>query len=469
MIRTRFSPSPTGMIHIGNARAALFSSLFSSRESGHFILRIEDTDAVRSETKFVDLLQDDLHWLGIQWQEGPQGGPNGPYFQSQRQDIYNQYYNKLIELKRAYPCFCTENELAIHRKLQLSKGHAPRYAGTCRELSAKVVEERIAKGLKPTLRFQVPVNAMIEFTDLVKGPQKFDSDDIGDFIIRRADGSASFMFCNAIDDSLMGVTHAIRGEDHLTNTPRQLMMLSALSMRAPSYGHLSMITGDDGTPLSKRHGSSSLHDLRVNGYLPSAVLNYLARLSHTYEDQQLLSFDELAKHFNLEKLSRAPARFDQSQLLHWQKEAVMQLHKNDVKKWLGEDLIKNIPGDAQDLFLEVVRHNVHFPQEAKVWEQIFFGGDLSFTDEQKTILKNAGDAFFIELENASAKYQTDIKAILDEVKRKLNVSGKNLFMPARIALTGKEHGPELPNIANLLGAEKMRARFENALKVAKET
>src|SRR5580704_5060301 len=306
MVRTRFSPSPTGMIHLGNVRSALFSALYAKHAHGTFILRIEDTDQSRSEEKFTESMLSDLTWLGMHWQEGPGiDGPYKPYFQSQRGNVYSRYYQQLEESGLAYPCFCSDQELALHRKLQLSRGHAPRYPGTCRKLSKDVVAERIAQGKKPALRFLVPQNKDIDFVDIVKGPQHFNSDDIGDFIIRRADGSSSFMFCNAIDDSLMQISHVIRGEDHLSNTPRQLMILQALEMSSPKYGHLSLIMGDDGSKLSKRHGSFSLHDLRAEGYLPIAVMNYLARLSHTYEEQRLLNIEELAQAFNIEKISRA--------------------------------------------------------------------------------------------------------------------------------------------------------------------
>lgn len=468
MIRTRFSPSPTGMIHIGNARAALFSALYARQAEGTFLLRIEDTDQARSEHQFTESLQHDLRWLGIQWQEGPDvGGPSGPYFQSQRHMIYDIYYKQLEERGRAYPCFCSEQELAMHRKLQLSRGHAPRYSGTCRQLAHEEIEKRLAQGLKPTLRFCVLQHKLIEFLDLVKGPQKFDSSDIGDFIIRRADGTSSFMFSNAIDDSLMGVTHVIRGEDHLTNTPRQLMILQALDMRTSHYGHLSMIVGDDGGKLSKREGSLGLHDLYEQGYLPLAVINYLARLSHAYDILTLMSFDELASHFTLEKISRAPARFDENQLLHWQKEAVMSLDDFSAWHWLGEDFQRGVPEQARNLFIDLVKHNVHFPEEAIVWRDIFFENELHFSDEQIVIFKSAGDDFFAELVSAAKNHPGDIKAMLNQVKSTLNVSGKNLFMPVRLALTGKEHGPELVNIANLLGQEKITQRFQRVSEILK--
>jgi glutamyl-tRNA synthetase len=469
MIRTRFSPSPTGILHLGNARAALFSALFAAKSNGTFLLRIEDTDATRSEHKFTDMLQDDLHWLGIEWQEGPGvGGPHGPYWQSERHEIYDRYYKKLEESARVYPCFCSDAELALNRKIQLSRGHAPRYPGTCRKLSKEEVASRIANGAKPTLRFLVPENTMIEFDDLVKGHQRFNSDDIGDFIIRRADGSSSFLFSNAIDDSLMEVSHVLRGDDHLANTPRQLMILQALGLRTSLYGHLSTITGDDGTRLSKRHGSVGLNEFREQGFLPKALLNYLSRLSHAYERNDLMTFAELADNFHLEKLSRASARFDNSQLLHWQKEVVMELDHDAVWQWLGDDLRDRVPLNVRDLFAEMMRQNILYPKDANKWADIFFGGDLQFEPEQMQVLTAAGDAFFAEAKKSSEAFGIDINAILNELKTKLNVSGKDLFMPVRIALTGEQHGPQLPQIANLLGAEKLQQRFVRAYELTKK-
>jgi glutamyl-tRNA synthetase len=299
----------------------------------------------------------------------------------------------------------------------------------------------------------------------VKGPQHFKSDDIGDFIIRRADGSSSFMFCNAIDDSLMGVTHVLRGEDHLANTPRQLMILQTLQMRTAQYGHLSLITGDDGAPLSKRHGSFSLHDLREQGYLPLAVLNYLARLSHAYDENKLMSFAELAQRFHLDKLSRASARFDLNQLKHWQKETVLGLKPAEVWEWVGVDLKNTIPTEKQDLFIKLVQENALFPADAKKWNNILFDEELQFTAEQAAILTSTQDAFFVAAQNAVQKYETNLKAILDELKAELNISGKQLFMPIRIALTAEQHGPELLHIATLLGKDKMLKRFKQASSV----
>jgi len=471
MTRTRFSPSPTGLLHLGNARTALFAALYAAHEKGVFILRIEDTDVVRSEQRYSDILQDDMHWLGINWQEGPGvDGAYGPYWQSQRQKIYDKYFHELEQKGLVYPCFCTEQELLLARKLQLARKQPPRYSGVCRGLSAEEVKQRIAQGIKPTMRFHVPEKTKIEYVDLVKGPQKFKSDDIGDFIIRRADGSAPFLFCNAIDDALMKVSIVIRGDDHVANTPRQIMLLQALNLPQPHYAHLSMITGEDGARLSKRHGSFSLGDLREQGYLPQAVMNYLARLGHIYEAQQLLDFAALGNDFHMEKLGRSPARFDQSQLLFWQKMAVQALTQDEFWRWVGEGVMRQVPEKKRDLFFEAVRANIEFPKEAAMWADIFFGHnphwdqmELLNQQEELLILKNAGEQFFVEAEQAAESFGEDFAKFLTEMKQTLGLSGKKLYMPLRFALTGKLHGPELAHIAQLLGPHKVKERFSLAL------
>lgn len=465
-IRTRFSPSPTGMIHLGNARAALFSDLFAAKNHGTFILRIEDTDAARSAEEYVDALQDDLHWLGIDWQEGPGvNGNYGPYWQSQRQDIYAKYYAILEEKKLIYPCFCSDQELQLARKLQLSRGQAPRYGGTCRKLSVEEIQKLLADGKKPAWRFSVPVKKTIEFVDVVKGPQAFQSDDIGDFIVRRADGTAPFLFCNAIDDAMMKVSHVLRGEDHLANTPRQIMLLQALDLPAPHYGHLSLIVGDDGAPLSKRHGSSSVREMRDQGYLPLAVMNYLSRLGHTTEAQALLDFEHLAPHFDIEKLSRSPARFDLSQLMYWQKLAVQQLDEENFWRWLGENVQNQVPEAMRPLFVETVKANIEFPKDGEMWARIFFHENVHIEESELSIIREAGEQFFVEAEQAIEKYGIDLQKVLADMKTTLGVSGKKLFMPLRLALTGKIHGPELAHIAQLLGPKKMQHRLGQAFKL----
>jgi len=348
MIKTRFSPSPTGFMHLGNARTALFAALLAQSKQGHFLLRIEDTDLERSDAKYTEQLMKDLRWFGIEWQEGPDvGGKNGPYLQSQREAVYDEYYKKLVEMDLAFECFCTPEQLAISRKLQRAAGKPPRYQGVCRGLSDAEREKKRAQGVKSTLRFHVKEKETIQFHDFVKGRQRFKSDDLGDFVIRKSNNTPSFMYCNAVDDALMGVTHVIRGEDHLTNTPRQLLILQALGLTIPSYGHISLIVGPDGSPLSKRHGSQSIKDLKAQGFLPATLLNYLARLGHYYENTDYMTFAELAHQFNIDNLAKSPARFDESHLKHWQKESLMQLDNERLWDWFGTEVKQLVPEEKR--------------------------------------------------------------------------------------------------------------------------
>lgn len=468
MIKTRFCPSPTGFMHLGNARTALFNALLAHHQKdGVFLLRIEDTDPERSKVEFEEGLKADLEWLGLNWNEGPgEDQGNGPYHQSKRQKIYNEYYQILEEKGLAYPCFCTEQELSVSRKLQRSAGKPPRYAGTCRSLTADEIKQKIAEGKKPTLRFRVEDSHLIKFEDIVRGSQRFNGVDIGDFIIRRTDGTPPFMYCNAIDDALMGVTHALRGEDHLTNTPRQILIFEALGLTAPTYGHISLIVGSDGSPLSKRHGSRSIKDLREIGFLPIALVNYMARLGHYYEEDHLMSIDELAEKFSTESLGRAPAKYDEKQLYRWQHLAVQQLTNMELEEWLGADILQEVPEEHRDAFLTTIHPNISFPGDAEDWAHIFFGDGPKWNDENTEILKTAGEEFFATAVSASEQHNEDIKSITNEIKSKLEVKGKQLFMPIRVALTGLTYGPEMIHIAELLGAKKIRQRFEQAQELA---
>lgn len=462
IMKTRFAPSPTGNMHLGNLRTALFNALLAKAQQGIFLLRIEDTDKERSEQHYTQQILEDLRWLGLDWQEGPEiGGAAEPYFQSQRQAIYDAYYQKLEAANLAYPCFCSEQQLAIQRKVQLAAGQPPRYAGTCRNLTVEQIEQKLTQGLKPTLRFRVPDNQWVEFDDLVKGKQRFNTNDLGDFIIRRTDGTAPFMYCNAIDDAAMGVTHVIRGEDHLTNTPRQLLILQALDLPQPVYGHIPMIVGNDGSPLSKRHGSRSIKQLREEGFMPDAILNYLGRLGHYYENNQFMSYDTLAICFKVEKLGSSAARYDEQQLLFWQKEALQ--HCSIEKLWtlMGQETHKLVPPSEHIAFVETVRPNITFAHEALHWAKVLFA-DLDYHAEIKALLTEAGKDFFTAAERIIAEQGADYAALCDGLKNQLGVKGKSLFQPLRLALTGELHGPELKPIIELLGTEKVRARFRQA-------
>jgi len=464
-IKTRFCPSPTGLMHLGNTRTALFSALFAQGHQGQFLLRIEDTDKTRSKDEFVHKLMEDLNWLGLDWQEGPDKElENGPYYQSQRQGIYDAYYQILIEKDLAYPCFCTEEQLAINRKIQLSAGQPPRYPGTCRALTQKEIIEKTAAGKASTLRFKIPKNENISFEDIVKGKQVFKSDDIGDFIIRRTDGTSPFMYCNAIDDALMGVTHVIRGEDHLTNTPRQIMILNALGLKVPHYAHIALIVGYDGSPLSKRHGSKSVNELKNDGYLASAITNYLARLGHVYDQNELLSLKALAQHFDFDKLSKSPAKFDIAQLNHWQKESVASLDEDTLWAWMGIEVHSIVPVDKKVLFIDTIKPNITFPNQAKIWALKFFDDKLEYTQENIQHIKAAGMQYIDTLLEAIDLHGENYQAICQQLKTKLNIKGKKLFQPLRVLLTDELHGPELPKVIQLIGVELIKQRLIGAKK-----
>ena len=451
-MKTRFCPSPTGFIHLGNARTALFNYLLAKRDQAVFLFRVEDTDRARFQPEFDVALQEDMQWLGLNWDEGPGiEDENSPYYQSQRQAIYDEYYERLESVGMAYPCFCSDEELALVRRLQQARGKPPRYNGACRHLRSEQIEERRAQGLMPSLRFRVDEDQEVIFHDWVRGEQRFKTNDIGDFIIRRANGTASFMFCNAIDDALMGVTHALRGEDHLTNTPRQILILQALGLTPPHYGHISLIVASDGSPLSKRTGSRSIRELRDSGYLPIAVNNYMARLGHYYSQEQFMSLDELAQHFNIDSLSRSPAKFNVQQLHYWQKEAVMRLDFSAFVEWAARDLLSHVPESARPRFIDAVQPNVMFPEEVASWAKICFSDEpLIFSEEDLAVLKSTSADYFSIAKASYMQHSGDYHAVIDALKNQLGLKGKALFQPLRLALTGLAHGPELAKFMALM-------------------
>lgn len=465
--KTRFAPSPTGMLHVGNLRTALFSWLFSASRDGTFLLRIEDTDQSRSEADYAQAIETDLEWLGLIWHEGPgKRGQHGPYLQSERGDIYRNYFDLLEQQGQAYHCFCSEQQLKLSRKAQLAAGQPPRYAGTCLKLTRDEVVARLAKGMQPTLRFRVPPGATVEFDDLVRGPQRFETGHIGDFVVRRSDGTPAFFFCNAVDDALMGVTHVLRGEDHLTNTPRQVLLLESLGLPVPRYGHIAMIVGADGTPLSKRHGSFSVHELSEAGYLPDAVINYLARLGHNYDDNSFLSTAALAAQFQLERVGRVPSQFDPAQLRYWQREAVIRSDTVALWEWMGEDVRHIVTEARRDAFIDAIRPNVLFPKDALHWATVLFCDPLALHDEARQIISDAGAGFYEQAVQALDAHRDDFAALMRYLKAATNTKGKALFQPLRAALTGETDGPEMAQLIPLLSIERARRRLQAGINSA---
>jgi glutamyl-tRNA synthetase len=457
---TRFAPSPTGALHLGNARTALFNYLMARRLGGRFVLRIEDTDLERSTEQFLDALIRDLRWLGLTWDAPADAAQESAYRQSKRGAIYAEHFARLEAMHLTYPCFCTPLELDVSRRAQLNAGRPPRYAGTCRDLTEIERNERRAHGLTATLRFRVPAGRRVDFDDFVRGPQHFSSDDIGDFIVRRADGGAQFFFCNAVDDALMNVTHVLRGEDHLTNTPRQILLLEALELRVPRYGHIALITGADGAPLSKRHGSVSVQEFRERGFLPQAIVNHLFRLGHTADQDGWLELQEMPAHFRLDHLGRAPARFDEVQLAHWQKEALARASTDAIARWLRPVLPPDVDAERLREFVELVRNNVVLPEDARPWVSVLFGELPPLTDEDRRIVTDAGREFFKNAVTALDRHGADLQALGAALQAATGKKGAALYKPLRVALTGRVHGPELAPLMKMLPVSTLRRRLE---------
>jgi len=382
--------------------------------------------------------------------------------------VYGAYFDRLVREGHAYPCFCSESELEAQRQAQLGSGRPPRYSGRCRGLDPAAAAARLDAGERAALRFRLPPDGELVFEDLVRGPQRVAVASLSDFIIRRSDGAPAFFFCNALDDALMGVTHVLRGEDHLANTPRQLLLLRALGLAAPRYGHLALIVDGDGAPLSKRRGSPTLAALRADGILPAALVNYLARAGHTCESPEVLGLDALASHFSLAGLGRAPTRYDPGQLEHWQHAAVRGLDAAAFIEWGGLPAGQVAAGD-QAAFAAVVRPNCARPAQVQEWAAVVYSDDWPMSPDAAVALTDAGPAFFASalaaLESAGTDYDLLVRHLRGAEPRR---RGPALFQPLRAALTGRLAGPELRGLLALMGAGRARRRLEDAARLARD-
>jgi glutamyl-tRNA synthetase len=455
---TRFAPSPTGLLHLGNARTALFSWLYARHQGGRFVVRIEDTDTDRSRREHVTALLEDLAWLGLDYDAGPGRDDGlGPYFQSERAPLYAAAFARLEADGRAYPCYCTELELEVARATQKSRGEPPRYPGTCRRLDAAGRARRAAEGRAVPLRFAVPAGITIAYEDLVRGAQSFHSDALGDFVIRRADGTASFLTSNALDDARMRITHVLRGEDHVANTPLQLMLLDALGEQAPQYGHLPLLVGHDGAPLAKRRGAQSVAGLRAEGYLAQAVLNLLYRLGHSAAVEGWLERDTMIGAFRPDHLGRAPARLDAAQLTHWQKEAVRHAPAEALAAWLPAI----VPPAARMAFLAAVRANLVLPGDALPLAEIVYGVLGRPEGAIRQAIAAAGEATYVAA-LAALDAGGDWQAITRAVREATGRKGRELYQPLRAALTHALEGPELGPLLALMPVAVPRLRLAQA-------
>ncbi len=470
-VRVRFAPSPTGDLHLGNVRTALYNWFFARHTQGVLILRIEDTDKVRSTEEYCEELMDIMTWLGLKWDEGPRvGGPYGPYKQSERTAIYEEHLEKLKSKNLVYPCYCTEEELELERKRQLGRGHMPKYGGKCKKLTLEERKNLDLEGKPSVLRFIVPPGEILVH-DEVRGEVRFPDDQLGDFVLTRSDKSPTYNFTVVVDDALMKVTHVIRGEDHLSNTPKQVLLYNALGYLPPKFAHLSIIKGADGQKLSKRHGETSVESYKAKGYLPEAFLNYLALLGWAPKNGEILSLAQMASEFELTHVGKSGAIFDPVKL-HW-------MGQQYVAKMSLEDLVRALLPyleNAQYItreqarmkfdwlkgVVDTVRTSLGCFSDIVKETFFFFSDELSFSSEQTEEMKAQKlllEAYQKAL-NAVNEFNGDyfLKAV-KEVGKQMNLKGKALYHPLRLAITGREDGPELVKIAPLLGKDKVIERL----------
>jgi nondiscriminating glutamyl-tRNA synthetase len=464
--RVRFAPSPTGMLHVGNARTALYNWLFARHNGGDFVLRIEDTDVERSEVRYEIQLIEDLRWVGLDWSEGPQiGGPYAPYRQSERLDIYHQHTEQLLAEGKAYRCFCTAEELEQERQLALREHRTQVYSGKCRALTVTEAKERAAAGESFAVRLAVP-DAPLRFHDIVRGDVEFLSDAVGDFILVRSSGIPVYNYVVTIDDALMRITHVIRGDDHISNTPRQVAIYRAFGWSLPQFAHLSTILGSDRERLSKRHGATSVASFREMGILPQALANYLALLGWGAEGglRETFTREELIAEFKLERVTPSPAVFDWDKL-HWlNRQAIKHSPLPELRAlaWPYFSALNLLPPSPSDpvthwfdrvleLFLPAVDKLDQLPEKAAaLWR------NAPVTEEDAaTLTSEAGERV---VRSFTAKTRAEegpltpqrFKELMNEVKTETGVKGKDLFHPVRILLTGAHSGPEFDKLIPLL-------------------
>lgn len=478
-IRVRFPPSPTGRLHIGNARTALFNYLFARHNNGKFVFRIEDTDFARSKEEYVNDEIEALKWLGIEWDEGPDiGGKYGPYRQSQRTKIYKEYIDKLLDTENAYYCFCSPERVEEDRKLSVEKGEAPKYSGRCKYLSKAEVSKRISNGESYSIRFKLPESLdSVQINDLIRGSINFPLRGLDDFIIVRSDGIPTYNFAVSIDDALMQITHILRGEDHLFgNTPRQILIYKALGFSLPYFAHFPMILGTDRTKLSKRHGAFAITDYKALGFLPEALVNYMALLGWSSKmEREIFTIDELIELFDLSGVGVSPAIFNYEKL-QW-------FNSHYLRKKSGKELLNYVKYEftAKGLFdnkelsnseklenvLELSKDHFTLITDIVPYIERFFAFTSASEEKlgslNKEEVKILFPLFIDKLENIVEWKPEVILNLIRETGKEAGIKGKSLYFPLRVAITGSEEGPEIYLVIYLLGKDKVISILKNVL------
>lgn len=480
-VRVRYAPSPTGHLHIGNARTALFNYLFARSQGGKFIIRIEDTDKKRNIAGGEESQLKYLKWLGMDWDESVDvGGEYGPYRQSERNDIYQTYYNQLLENGHAYKCYCTEAEIEAEREEQMERGETPHYSGKCRHLTAEERAKLESEGREPSIRIMVPEGKTYTFDDMVKGTVSFESEGMGDWVIIKKDGTPTYNFAVTVDDYLMKISHVLRGDDHISNTPKQLMVYEALGWEPPIFGHMTLIVNESRKKLSKRDESiiQFIEQYEELGYLPEALFNFITLLGWSPAgEEELYSKEQFIEIFDANRLSKSPALFDTNKLT-WMNNQYMK--KIDVDRVLevsmphlvkagrlGENLTREEQQWVKGL-VALLQEKMSYGAEIVELSDMFFKDEAEYEEDAKEVLSGETvpevlKAFSVELDKMDNFKADEIKAAMKAVQKSTGQKGKNLFMPIRAAVSGQTHGPDLPQTIELLGKGKVLNRIQKII------
>ena len=475
-LKVRFAPSPTGPFHIGGARSALFNWLVARHADGTFLVRIEDTDLKRSTKESEENIKDSLKWLGMNWDEGIDvGGPHGPYRQTERLDLYKKEVQRLLDEGKAYYCYCSAEELEKSRKAQLDAGKTPIYDEHCRLLTEEEKARYEAEGRKPVVRLKVRKDGVFAFDDMVRGHVEFQAAGVGDFIIMKSDGIPVYNFAVVIDDAFMEVTHVIRAEEHLSNTPRQLAIYEALGYKPPKFGHISLILGEDHKKMSKRHGATSVTEYRNMGYLPEAVVNYLALLGWTPKgEQEIFTEEELIKQFSMKRVSSNDAVFDINKLNWINFQYMKKLDADQLYDLIFPFLVKagyveeSVTEEKKDWLKKVIwfmKDHIYFAGQAADELRFFFEDMPALTDEAILSIMKAETsgkllkAFIEDLKALETFDQAEIKKCFNACMKAQGIKGKAAYEPTRIALTGATQGPGMFEMMELFGREKTMDRL----------
>ncbi len=464
-VRTRFAPSPTGYLHVGGARTALYSWLYARHNNGKFVLRIEDTDRERSTQPAIDAILEGMQWTGLSWDEGP-------FYQTKRFDRYNALIDEMLADGRAYKCYCTKERLEGLREEQMKNGEKPRYDGHCCEDHSEHSPDE-----PYCVRFKNPTSGKVKFHDLIRGDIEFDNSELDDLVIRRTDGTPTYNFCVVVDDWDMKITHVVRGEDHINNTPRQINIYKALGAPVPEFAHVSMILGDDGTKLSKRHGAVSVMQYRDDGYMPEALLNYLVRLGWGHGDQELFTVPEMIELFNLEDVSKSASAFS-----------------TDKLKWVNEHYIRTLPEErvAEELKWQMDNLKLDYVNGPKLVDIVKIFKErcktLKEMAEQSVYLYNEYDAYEPNAEKKWFKENSiealekvkdkvlkvenwvaaDIHKTIEDTVNEMQVGFGKVGMPVRVAITGCGQSPDMGILMEVLGKDKCVARLDRTISYLKE-